>query len=424
MVFCLRIPAFYLLFFSAVLNNAPGFAQPDKNTRKQVFPPSIKKPLDFAGKAVSYFVNQSAAAGGDGTAQHPYRSINEALTKASQLHRPPVLNIVTGIYRENILINNNTLLRGITSAGLPEKTMGSMIVGTVQNNGPYILEMDNLRIANSPAPGAIVVNNAGATTILNNISIDRATRYGIYQKGGTLLVDTASVVYITPGIISETDKLKRLAEVICYGTGIFLYNVQADLSNLTLRSNVKGLMANGTGCNVTIRNMLAERHSTNPLLKDLVICRDYSFSNGLGCIEAANGARLQLQGIKIQDNDFCGLSVRDGARVSAYDFVVLRSNKVLCSGNKEHGGISVSVRGGGAWLELDQFELGHSLIGLQLVNATARCSNGKIQHNIIGIHLKDMPTGFNLADLQNNVLFLDNQRKLDAATVPVPGTGL
>ncbi len=90
-------------------------------------------------KAVSYFVNQSAAAGGDGTAQHPLRSINEALTKASQLRRPPVLNIVTGIYRENILINNNTLLRGITSAGLPEKTMGSMIVGTVQNNGPYIL---------------------------------------------------------------------------------------------------------------------------------------------------------------------------------------------------------------------------------------------------------------------------------------------
>ena len=416
----IQVSRFLLLPVLFLFTQVP--AQPDKTTKKQVFPTQVKKPLDFTGMAINYYVNQSAASGGDGSVQRPFRNIGEALTAAAAKQHPVVVNIGSGTYVENLVISSNTLLRGVASGGRQDKTIGCTLNGTIQNNGPFILELFNLRLSGSSAPGAIVVNNNAATTLLHNITIDHATRYGIFQSGGSLLADTLTVVNTAPGLISLADKQSRTMEVSVYGTAILLNNVQADFSNLTLRGNVKGLMADGSACAVIIRQMLAERNSLNPFLKDLLVCRDYGFSNGLGCIEVVNGAKLQMQSVRILDNDFCGLSVRNGALVSGYDLVILRSNKVLCNGNDEHGGINVSARSG-ARVDLDQFETGNAVIGLQLAKATATCANGKVQHNLIGIHVKDPPPGFSFTDLQKNVIFLDNQRNLDAATVPLPGKG-
>ncbi len=394
---------------------------PVKTIKKQLPADSIKMKVMQTKKTGVFYVDQSSPADGDGTALKPFQKISEAMLTARLKGQAVFINIITGTYRENLEVTGNTTLNGITRSGQPEKGMGAILIGSVINRAACILEINNLRIANAAAPGALVIDNSRAKTILNNVSIDRAARYGIYQKGGTLNMNAVSVVYITPGTVSEYERQNNINEVVTYGTGIYLVNVSGLMSAVNLRGNVQGLIADGAATNVRISTMKAERHTVNALLKDRIICSSTSMPNGIACIEVSNGASLELQGIEILDNEFCGLSVRDGARVTGNNVVILRTRKVSCTGGNGRGGINASVRRGGAYLELTRFELGYAdLAGLQLVNATAKCSEGKVHHNIIGVHVKEPPPDFKFEDLMDRVIYADNERNLESETLPVP----
>lgn len=410
----------FLLSFIIVVPELSA-QEPIIKEEKQARPDTVKKLLIPTKKTSIFYVDQSAPAGGNGTVLQPFQKITTALHAATLRNQPVVVKIITGIYREKLEISNHTSLYGILKSGQPDHALGTILAGSVVNNGPFTVQIDHLRISNSESPGALVVINNRAKTILNHVLIDRATRYGVYQKGGTLNADTASVIYISAGMITNTERQNNIREVVSYGTGIFLSDVTGTLSDVELRSNVQGLVAEGAGTRLQINTLISERHMVNVFLKDYVVCNTFEFNNGLAGIEARNGANLQLQGIKILDNDFCGLSVHDGATVKGTDVTVLRTKNLFCAGNDERGGINVSVRRGGAYLELTQFELGHGdLCGLQLVQAKAKCTNGKIHHHAIGVHVKEPPPDFRYEDLMGGVIYQDNGRNLDAETLPVP----
>ena len=60
------------------------------------------------------------------------------------------------------------------------------------------------------------------------------------------------------------------------------------------------------------------------------------------------------------------------------------------------------------------------MCGLQLINATGNCSDGKVHNNVIGMNINKLPAGFNFADLMINVVFQNNERNVDADILVVP----
>jgi hypothetical protein len=398
---------YYLLYFSTLLYCGQLLSQP-----------SFIKPA-------TYYVSQSAAAGGNGTPLQPFQKIADALNTAQRSNRGVTVNISTGIYRESLVITGNTTLHGMTepaTSGRKPKT--AILLGSIQNNNPVTLKIENLQIVNAAAPGAVVINNILAKTILNNVTISRATRYGIYQRGGTLRMDTAVILFTSAGIVPVTGKTNK-EETVCYGTGIFIKNTVASLVNVKLQLNVQGLVADGSSTIVDITNLLAENHIL--AMKEYFLCTANNPANGMAAIEVRNGAILRVQGIKILDNEVRGLFVHNGGRFIGTDVIILRTKSVLCANSQKMGGINIAVNNEGARLDITRFEIGYAdLCGLQLINAKARLANGNVHHNIIGINIQQQPPDFNFEDLTINVIFKDNERNIDTdiLLIPVPDTNL
>lgn len=398
---CCSLKNYCLLYFSTLLYCGQLLSQP-----------SFNKPATF-------FVNQSAATGGNGTALEPFQKIADALKTAQRNNQAVTININAGIYRENLVITGNTTLHGMTEiATSGQKSKNAILLGSIQNNNPVTLKIENLQIVNAAAPGAVVINNILAKTILNNVTISRATRYGIYQRGGTLRIDTATILFTSAGIVPVTGKTNK-EETVCYGTGIFMKNTVASLVNVKLQRNVQGLVADGSNTIVDIKNLLAENHTLD--MKEYFFCTANNPANGMAAIEVRNGAILRVQGIKILDNEVRGLSVHNGGRFIGADVIILRTKSVLCANSQKMGGINIAVSKKGAWLDITRFEIGYAdLCGLQLINAKARLADGNVHHNIIGICIRQPPPDFNFEDLTINVIFKDNERKIDADILPVP----
>jgi hypothetical protein len=398
---CCSLKNYYLLYFSTLLYCGQLLSQPSFN------------------KPATYYVNQSAATGGNGTPLQPFQKIADALNTAQRNNRAVTVNIHTGIYRENLVITGNTTLHGMTEiATSGQKPKTAILLGSIQNNNPVTLKIENLQIINAAAPGAVVINNILANTILNNVTISRATRYGIYQRGGTLSIDTATILFTSAGIVPVTGKTNK-EETVCYGTGIFMKNTVAGLANVKLQRNVQGLVADGSSTIVDITNLLAENHTL--AMKEYFLCTANNPANGMAAIEVRNGAILRVQGIKILDNEVRGLSVHNGGRFIGTDVIILRTKSVLCANSQKMGGINIAVNKEGTRLEMTRFEIGYAdLCGLQLINAKARLANGNVHHNIIGINIQQQPPDFNFEDLTINVIFKDNERNIDTDILPIP----
>jgi len=368
------------------------------------------------------YVDQSARPGGDGTETYPFQRICDALETSKKRKQDVVVEIGTGTYHENLEISNNTIIR--KSPALLGRKGECTLLGYIHNSEAVTLQIEDLHIAGSDPPGAIVINNPGANTILNNVSIDNAKQYGIYQNGGKLTINNSCINSIECGILNETDLINNQEEVISYGTAIYISDAVADLSNLTLEGNAQGVIADGAYTSVQVNTMVAEKHRINPFLKTWLLNK-LQFGNGFSVIEVRNGAHMTLQGVVLRDNEFCGLSVHDGGDVWAGNLTILNTSTVLCSNSEGRGGIGVSVRRGGAFFEFTAFEVGYAeLCGLQIVEATAKGNGGKIHHCAIGLSIEQLPPQFNLNVLAGSLIFLDNERNLDADQMPVPDINL
>ena len=72
-------------------------------------------------------------------------------------------------------------------------------------------------------------------------------------------------------------------------------------------------------------------------------------------------------------------------------------------------------------LTLEDFECSRAaLAGLLLARGgVADLADGRVSDNLIGVSVQTLD--FDLGRLQNRVIYVDNERNLDAAVLPVPG---
>jgi hypothetical protein len=138
-----------------------------------------------------------------------------------------------------------------------------------------------------------------------------------------------------------------------------------------------------------------------------------------------DGALAYLEDVSLDDNELYGLSVHHDGRAYAGRVSIQRTGAAAaCAESHTGGGINASVRHGAA-LEMVDLDLGHArLAGFQVIDAQATLRNGAVHHNTIGVHIRELPEGYDFACLSEGIRFHDNARNLDADRLPVPDAGI
>jgi hypothetical protein len=229
-----------------------GLCFTDKSPVSWSLLPCAERP---ACRYTTYHVNMGLHVRGarNGSPEAPFLTINDALQRAADLRLCGVeVLVANGHYIEDPVISRGTRIRGLDSRDRV------VIVGSIVNHGGYELSVSNLTITSSRVPGAIVVTAPCANTTISGVTIDRAERYGIYQRGGTLTV-----------IASEILRTRALADAVSAGTGIYLTGgVQAALGLVIVDGNDSGgLFAEGAQTRVYAAAVAVTGNSINPYLQ-------------------------------------------------------------------------------------------------------------------------------------------------------------
>jgi hypothetical protein len=249
-----------------------------------------------------------------------------------------------------------------------------------------------------------------ATTLVRGVLIDRAERYGIFQRGGALSVISS--------VIRET---RAQADTISAGTGIYLSGgVQAVLGLVSIdRGESAALVATGADTQVYGNGVSVTGTGINPHFRDQL--DDLSYA-GFAAVEAKNGALLLMEYSHLNDNERSGLLVHDGAQAHFRYAIISFTRTIEEEGLlRPLGGNNVLVVG--ATLEINNFTLSHAeLAGLSALDAYVTLSDGTVSHSEIGVHVDppDDPDYVALACLQDQVSYEHNARTIDSFILPVP----
>jgi hypothetical protein len=139
-----------------------------------------KYPAAPAGASETVYVSAScSASGADGTADHPYATIGEAVSKAKA---GAAVLVAAGTYKEQLTIDQSMTIAGEVTAG------------SQGDDGAIILQ--------SPAPYAITVGT-GATVTLEGFQVTGAQGVGIWAKGGSVTASGCKIEDTS----SYTDKM-------------------------------------------------------------------------------------------------------------------------------------------------------------------------------------------------------------------------
>lgn len=368
-----------------------------------------------------YYVDINAKADGNGSKNWPFSKINLALTQNSKQNDECKVIISPGIYIENINISKPTTLIG--SKG---NNHTSIIFGSIQNNTRAPLKIIDLRISNSQDPGAILISNKNANTIIHNVIIDNSNRYGIFQNGGILSISETFIQRIKDGTINKEEEVANLYDEKTFGTAIVLNGVRGNLKNVTLDDNFQGLVVGGLS-NIDIDTLRASCHKTNPKYLNYY-CNSNMALRGSATIEICNGARIEMKNINIYSGEYLGIYIHDHAFVLANNLEVLYTKSLHCQSN---GSFDDGSKGGSnliinnfSHLELTNFDIGYAgQCGIQIINSFCKLSYGNVHNNPIGAHIIiDQQNYF--WDLMVDVKWIDNERNFVADSLPKPDTNL
>jgi hypothetical protein len=349
---------------------------------------------------VEYHV-QDGAIDGDGSSDHPFESIGEALDRAEEERACEATVIVgPGTYRENLSIRRDTHIFG---AGKDVVALS----GTIENSGPHELWLYHLTMKYIYSPGGIIVENAGATTILYDVLIDRAALYGVRQHGGTLAIYHSEIRY-------TYQYWDDLAE----GTALFLSGgVEAHLFNVSLLGNGSaGLVASDDGTVVSATSLDVRNNSSNFWFRDEI---GSSYADGYAAVEVRDGARLFASDYSIVDNRGTGLFVHDDAEAFLSSGTITGTQSVSTS-NGDKLGSNIVVKA--AILELEDFTSSWaSLAGLQLLYGRFSGSRGAISQNVIGVHnIQSDDSTYDYFGCIDEIVMAGNDRNFDGTTLAVP----
>lgn len=200
------------------------------------------------------------------------------------------------------------------------------------------------------------------------------------------------------------------------GLGVTIFGEATFERAIVETSRLEGAAVSGEGSSLTLRDVVIRDTRGDP---------DFGFW-GRG-LEANLGARLVAERLVLERNREVSLFVLDeGTTASLSDVLVRDSLGMECGDACPDGqryGYGVSARAGGA-LDLTGFVVTRSrLLGLQVgAEGLITGRRGEVSESTIGINIQE-PT-FELADRLTDVAFRDNERNVDAESLPLPPTGL
>lgn len=422
----------------AELQRPQPLLKPLQQDRKQ--PPASQEQMqqlerrDSAERSACPFtthhVSRRAPAGGDGSVRQPFQQPSQALAAGpAPGHCGIRVEIRAGSYDGNLAVTAPTILHG---AAFDKGAV--VITGSIGNHTGAPLTVEHLVMRGAPSPGAIDVAHADAQTTLRDITIEQAGDYGIRQRGGRLLAENVRVngtrsrpaaAAVKPRPLQLFRKALSPRPAVSAGSGIFVDGgATATLDDVSLTDNHQGLVVAGHGTRLRATGLQVDRHRGNPALQELMCAS--SIRNGFAAVEVRDGALAHMEDVSLDDNEVYGLSVHHGGKAYAGRVSIQRTGApAACAETRTGGGINASVRHGGSALELVDLDLGHArLAGFQVINADASLRNGTVHHNTIGVHIRDLPEGFDFACLTEGVRFSDNGLNLDADRLPVPDADL
>jgi hypothetical protein len=295
------------------------------------------------------------------------------------------------------------------------------IIGGILNNGPFLLELNNIIVTGSAGTG-IQVDHRCAVTILNNIEIQYAEGAGFKQQGGSLTVDGLTVV------LSRAPDNPSFSERDI-GRGVHLSGgITACMTDLSLNQNGAGaLLAEGFDTRVFVSGLQATHNSSSSAVRDEII-ETNEFTSGAGSIEVRDEATLLGEWMYVVSNDYAGIAAVNNARAHVRYSTFARTQAIPITLYSSLGGINILADSGD--IELTTIRSSLSDIGLRINtrrNGMLTASASLVTNNSIGAAI-DANNGEEVACAQmciGDTLFLLNNRNANfAGGIPPPSSGL
>lgn len=156
----------------------------------------------------TYYVDERAGRGGDGSVEQPFAALVEALAAAGDTAVcGPTVILRSGRYKVGrLVLSKPTILRG---------QAGTTIVGSIVNVSALPLWVEELTLAEASFPGAVVAAHPDSETTLARVAITAATGIGAFQHGGRLEMRDSLIERSVAG--DQTDaaqEIGRLASLL------------------------------------------------------------------------------------------------------------------------------------------------------------------------------------------------------------------
>jgi len=335
--------------------------------------PELRPPL------VTYFVSAGSDPGGTGSEGEPFGTIGEAIQAAGAIGALRVrVELAPGEYEEDVTLDRGTEIAG--AGGVPR------ILGTV--------------------------DGAGLDLALESVEIRSAPGTAVRQEGGTLEMTGCRIV----GTVREPGDPAS-------GRGLRLSGgAEASVTGCVFRSNEgQAILLTGEGTRATCSDISANYNLVHPSAAGAAMS-DEGIA-GTGCIEAAGGAKLQMEEFSLSGNEFFGVLVHSGATAH------LRNGRI--DGTKlieRYGGANLGVFEGCS-IELRHFvTAGAGLLGIRMIGSHLRAIDIEFVSNPIAFSYHQPPgDGYDpmacLTAYPGNLRMEDNGLNFDlgsAVTVPDP----
>jgi hypothetical protein len=339
-------------------------------------------------------------------------TISDALAFASAQGFDAVeIVLAPAAYREGLItIHRHT--RFVAPAG------AANIIGGILNNGPYLLELQDVIVTGSAGTG-ILANNQCAVTILNNVEVQYAEGTGIWQQGGSLTADGLTVALSN----APDSPLTADRDV---GRGLHLSGgVSACMTNLSLDRNDAGaLLAEGFLTRVFVSDMLARNNSVSPIVREEIVTTGDATS-GYGSIEIRDEALLLGEWLDVFSGEIVGLVVDNNASAHIRYSAIARTEDIPIPPFRFVGGINYMVSSG--TLELTSILSSLSGIGLSVNNV----NGGFLRTSAVLVTQNDLGYAVNTSSSEEStcaVQCLDgryerNDRIADFTFLPIPDNG-
>jgi hypothetical protein len=313
-----------------------------------------------------------------------------------------------GSYREALLtVTRHTRL--VAPSGR------ATVVGRIRNSGPFLLELQNIRVANSRGTG-IDVNNSCATTVLTNVEVQRTAGTGIRQRGGKFTANNLLVAFASEPFVPGSGDRHT-------GRGLHLSGgVSACMAGIRFDRNDSGaILADGPDTRAYVSRMRSSYDNVSSIaLSELI--ESSEIPEGIGTIEVRDQALLLGDFVSVEAAEAYGLLVTKGAQAHLRYSLINRTRHARRFGAPQKGGFNITAKD--AALELSSVQSSRSFVGILLSGAASSPVTAtaiSVVANDIGTALfADTALEASCALTCINGEYRRNSRAIDGNVIPFP----